>query len=441
MGAALKDGMVAETSGLPPSFFHDPLLGDIWDCILAVQDADGSVDLPRVASELERYDLEESLAIDASGLVDIVGDRARSSSEVHRCVGVVRQAYGDRIMALELSERLRELKEGRHAEELIAGHRSSLTKLEQAGGRPYRTAAQGISDELAAIRRERENPQLKISGLEIPWGLQTAVPGGVPRSKLSILFGPTGTFKSTIINALIRHWAEQDIGKIVKFGLEDPFIFEIQKLLSALAGIPLARIIERDLTDAEMERLERLGAAWTKNIVIIEEVTPTVEEMIRAYRAVPDVVGVVYDYAQMLDWGDDNERVALHKLSLEAHRAGKADNTAQILLSQLREDKQEAADDENKRPKYQWMFGGSSVYKVSKLCIGLYRPWSFFPNGPKSAIDKEMYGQWYNELPKESKGPEWESLVELVLAKNQVGGTRRGQPVYVELDTGIVKEW
>lgn len=441
VGAALKDGRLAEQAGLPPSFFADPLLGDVWDAVLEVQAADGSVDVNRVATELERYDIGDSLPLMLEDLQDLVADRARSDSDRNQAVSTVRRAYADRLFALELSDKLRELKEGKHAEEILGGLQRRMLEVQQTGKRPGRTLAAGITEQVARIAHEVRNPEERRRGLPLPWGLGPEVPGGCPRGKVTLLVGPTGTFKSTVANGWIRHWAQHGDGTIVKFGLEDPFTVEVEKYLSAVTGIPYGRIIERDLTEAEVERLRRVDGGWTQRIEIIEEVTPTVEELIRAYRAVPDVSAVVYDYAQMLDWGDDNERVALHKLALAAHRAGKADLTAQVLLSQIREDKQAEAGNNEKRPKYQWVFGGSSVYKTAKLIVGLYRPWSFFPNGPSCALDKEVYGEWYNGLPADEKAREWKSLLELVLLKNQAGDTQAGCPVHVELETGDISEW
>jgi len=189
-------------------------------------------------------------------------------------------------------------------------------------------------------------------------------------------------------------------------------------------------------TKSELSRLKRCRADWLKNLLVVEEVVPTPTEMIRTYRSVPGVQVVFSDYLQLIDWEGDSERVAIHNFMLQAQRAAKRDKVAHVVLSQLREDKMDEAEG-SKRPRMQWLFGGSAIKNMSKLILGVWQPAKYHakPSGMGKA-GALQYGEWFAQDP-----GRWDSLVEVVIRKNVLGPTGVAVPLVVDLPTGRIKEF
>lgn len=434
---ALLDPSLTETSGVSAANFFDWKWQLVWSALGKVSNTEGAVF--QVAEDLNKSGNLEAVG-GMSGLTDLIVNVPVPDVAPH-IAGVIKDASSTRLLALELGTQLERLQRGESASDVISGLTTSLDDLRLSGSaRSVRSAMELVQDERDRLVDAYENPVDRVAGLPLPWGLQELIPGGCPLSKLSVLFGPTGGFKSTVCNGLVRHFA-QNVAEdqlVVKFGLEDAALLEAQKLVSQLTNLPLSKIVERRLKKDEMARLDALDASWLTRLVIIDDVVPTPDEMIRAYRALGSgVVSVVYDYIQLIDWEGADERIAVHKFCVKAQRAAKRDNVAHLALSQLREDKMDEAEPGNKRPRMQWLFGSSAIKNTSKLILGVYRPWSYFPDPAMlPRADAKQYGGWAKHNPED-----WKRLIEVVIRKNQLGPIDVSLPLLVDLETGAIEEW
>ena len=423
--------------GIRQPHFADRKLGHIYEAARAINSEypGDQISVVSVAQEL-----------DAQGLLEKVGGLKRlrelrlhvpARNEIPKLVTVMRQAALDRDMYELLSKQLAALEGGAHASSLLTKTGEEIARLSQSSGVGDRVvnARVGVQGEVQTLLDTPLDGPTEDVGLPLPWGLQKEIPGGLPFDKVTILFGPTGGFKSTITNGIKRHIARAG-HHVVKFGLEDSTELEHKRIIADLADIPLGKIIERRLSPEERLRLERCDAAWLENITVIDEVIPTADEMIRTYRSLGDVSAVFYDYIQLIDWDNASEQEAIRKFMVTVLRAAKADRVAQVALSQIREDLQENATE--KRPLMQWVFGGKTMSKMAKLALGVWRPWAWYPKGPRamSKADGQFYGEWFTKSPEE-----WPQLAEIVIRKNVLGRINQIVPVLVDLPTNRVEEF
>ena len=432
VGAALFDGNVLADAGLAGPYFLDRQLAHIAETILALH-SDAEAVTPRtVADSLHEQGLLGKVG--GTRALDELQALAARPEERPKLASAVKSAAVDRGYYDVLQAQIRALRGGQRATELVGGAVHDLEDAVSKGvENTYMTAFDGVAAELNRVRDDVLAEQTGIIGL--PWGLETTVPTGLPHDKVSVIFGPTGGFKTTIANGIARHVAQMGY-KVLKFGLEDSASLEYLRIIADQADVPLEHLARRVFTKSELSRLKRCRADWLKNLLVVEEVVPTPTEMIRTYRSVPGVQVVFSDYLQLIDWEGDSERVAIHNFMLQAQRAAKRDKVAHVVLSQLREDKMDEAEG-SKRPRMQWLFGGSAIKNMSKLILGVWQPAKYHakPSGMGKA-GALQYGEWFAQDP-----GRWDSLVEVVIRKNVLGPTGVAVPLVVDLPTGRIKEF
>lgn len=272
------------------------------------------------------------------------------------------------------------------------------------------------------------------SGLPSGVGLERIVPGGIPRDKVTVLFGETGTFKTTLKANIIDAIARSNEGLVLDFSLEDNNELTAQRALSRASGVNYGKFATRDFTAQEQEAIADAAPATLeayKNVVVVGDVVPTADEIIRTARQYSsNLVAVVVDYLTLLDWGSMDERQMINHAMVKFQRAAKRDRVAYIIVSQVNEEKIHGDPRRtDKRPQLRDLFGSSTIKNACKLAVGIYRPSKF--GAPSKGVDKAEYG----ELAARDY-PAYERIIELIVRKNVLGLSDIAVKVDCQVETG-----
>lgn len=325
---------------------------------------------------------------------------------------------------LDTSEKLRKVSE-------------RVERIEQSMGRRLPTLV-----EIAQREVERVLSGEGHSGLPCGLGIERVVPGGIPTDKVTVLFGESGNFKTTVKNAIMLNLARAG-HTVLDASLEDSNELTSQRYLAQLTGIGYGLFSDpSSLTDTDRRNLDATdvgGAA--ANVIMGGEVSPNIDEIIRIaryYKRERGLSAVFVDYIQLLEGPKRfSEREMLTYIMRKAQNAAKRDGIAYIMVSQSNQ-KVEYREAHDKRPKTGDLFGSSTLHQYCKLLIGVYRPskYNFEPPGTRQShtLDR-AYRQLYDTDP--GFEAEYRRLLELHILKNVVGETA---VVHADVDapTGVV---
>lgn len=347
---------------------------------------------------------------------------------------VVRNAHIERQIALlpsdledfDTAEKLRRVSE-------------RVERIEQSMGRRLPTLGEVAKQEVERVLSGEGH-----SGLPCGLGIERVVPGGIPLDKVTVLFGESGNFKTTVKNALMFNLARAG-HTVLDASLEDSNELTSQRYLAGITGVPYGAFSDpSNFGNANRQNLNKYdGEGAAANVILGGELAPNIDEIIRVaryYKRERGLSAVFVDYIQLLEGPKRfSEREMLTYIMRKAQNAAKRDSIAYVMVSQSNQ-KVEYRDSNDKRPKTGDLFGSSTLHQYCKLLIGVYRPskYSYEPPSTKSShtLDR-AYRALYDCDPQFEE--EYRRLLELHILKNVVGETAVVH-ADVHAPTGVVTE-
>lgn len=432
VGRALLDPSYYTTSGLCGNHFGDSRLGLVWDVLgeMIVGGAEISVDT--VAATLDR----EGRLKWAGGLgllcqLPLMDGSALGSPDVIRNAWLVREATTLTQVVPNMLER------GLSGDEILGHLRNRIDEITRENTRSVPTLDEASVAELRRIREDygRISTGVPVNvGLPSGLGLEAYVPGGIPRDKLTLIFGETGTFKTCIKQNIIDAIAIGcPDGLVLDFSLEDSVDLTTQRYLSRISDVPYSRIAARTFEPGDLRKLEEAypaAQAAARRVRVVGDVPGSINEALRLVQQYKrdGLVAVFVDYLQLMSTEWDEIVNILTKMQVSA----KVDKVAWVVVSQVKQEKIEEREDH--RPRLTDVYGGPGIRMCPKLALGIYRPyrWATVP-GPKSKYH-EMY----------ANHPNGEALyadtLEVIIRKNVLGTDEAVIPVLVDRPTGLVRK-
>lgn len=293
------------------------------------------------------------------------------------------------------------LDDGSDPSEVINRVKSFLKKLEHSNPEessiPYGLQSV-VQSEISSISVDFDR---RLSGEHLHYalpsglGLEKIVPGGVPRDKMTMLFGETGTLKTAVKQVMCDAMIKAGY-HVLDFSIEDSKELTAQRFLARHTGIPYNRLAAREISRQEKEQLEAVKEdALTR--YLIEDRGPftldgVMKKVAEARKEYP-VAAVFLDYIQIMDMDSSvlqKEYQQLYNICKIAQRAAKQDNMAWVLVSQVNRNI-EARDD--KRPRLSDMYGSSAMQHACKLAIATYLPAKYEPTPGKLSFWHKFYHQ------------------------------------------------
>jgi len=421
IGRLILDPDLAGECGLAPEHFSNHYCGEVYASILHLSDSKNSVEEIDIVTDLGDGSKEAethwwsfvSRAVVKAATVGVHG-----TISAH-----IRREYGKRATANITSEASQRVQEAHDAADIIEGTIKQLEEIQTLGHTSRATQA----DEAKALLSDLAScGEVEVAGLSSGVGLESVVPGGIPRDKVTVLFGETGTFKTTLKSNIIDAIAKES-GLVLDFSLEDSNSLTLYRAMARVSGVPYSRFATSSFTKGDLEKLSRVGnsdISHLKNITTIGDIPPSADEIIRVARQYKKkgLAAVVIDYITLLDWGRSSERQMLNDAMLKFQRAAKRDGVAYIVVSQLNDERLHERGRADARPILRDLFGSSSLRTACKLAVATYRPGKYGP--PKSKYDKEIYGELYS-----LDSDKYNNIIELWVRKNVLG--EDNVPVYV----------
>lgn len=437
VGLALVDSTQALGTGARAEDFFNPRYRQIWSAIeeLSLDSPEEPVDAIVVGDILSG---RGTLA--AVGGIEFL-TRLAISAGLPSMAG----AYAELVRKGHLTRELRRLgasigetlSNGTDPQDCISQIHSKLEAL--AGGasaEQVTTLAEACRVEIQRVEEflSQEGSSRQSPGLPTGCGLESLVPGGIPRDKVSILFGETGNFKTAVKQIMMDAIARAG-GTVLDFTLEDSEELTAQRYLSRHTGIPYAKISARLLDNVEDLRKADIDPA--ARIYVVGNVPSTIEEAIRVARGLANKVGkldaVFCDYIQLMDIDSSHqgrEAQGLYHICKQAQKAAHRDKTAWVLLSQVNNLLDQRPD---KRPRLGDLYGSSGMKHTCKLAVATYRP-----SKHESTPSKDS--PWYGVFTQHPNGREiYANALELWIRKG-FGRVNQFVPLWVDAPTGRVRE-
>lgn len=428
VGACLLDATTIDKCAVQPEHFGSVVWRAIYETVREVHASGRPLDLVLLAGELERRGAPSSVLLNlAQAAADVP-----TATNADFYADIIR----DRWLTREVNHVADELRNlgNRSGVEMVGLLESKLTHLLVSSGSKLPTLEKVIDDELRAL----SNP-VQV-GLPTGVGLESVVPGGIPIDRVTTIFGESGSFKSTVKNAIVHAVASAG-HVVVDCSFEDSNALTAARWIARDTGISYGAIAARQC--GRMDRYAYPSKAAAGKVIAAGDMAPTVEEVIRVARQYKRVAGaraVVVDYVQLLE-GGSSQKDTLDEAMRRFQILAKRENLAVILVSQVKQDQgmvQYRRSDP--RPQVHDMLGSSALRTGTKLAIGVYRPYNFCrvpldDDGPNS-----MYVQLRNNWP---DGPEafdavYPELLELHVAKQVAGVAPTRVYARVRPETGVI---
>lgn len=421
IGRLILDPDLIDQTGLAPEHFYNKYCGDMYGSILHLSTQKNSVSEVDIITHLSDGNKEAE-----NHWWSFVGKTAANAISTETLTSVadfIRTEYGKRKTALICAEAADAVQEANDAGNIIEATVQKLEEIQTLGKADRPTQAQEAKSLLADLSQLGE---IHTAGLPSGVGLEEIVPGGIPKDKVTVLFGETGTFKTTLKSNIIDSIAKSG-GLVLDFSLEDSNSLTLYRALARLSGVPYARFATSDFRQCDLQNLKKItneDISHLKRIITIGDIPPSADEIIRVARQYKrqGLQAVVIDYITLLDWGRNSERQMLNDAMLKFQRAAKRDRVAYIVVSQLNDERLHERGRVDARPILRDLFGSSSLRTACKLAVATYRPGKYGP--PKTKYDKEIYGELFS-LDREK----YDNIIELWVRKNVLG--EDNLPVYV----------
>lgn len=296
------------------------------------------------------------------------------------------------------------------------------------------TLEQIADDELQRIRLD-----CRPTGLPSGIGLERRVPGGISRGMVTTLFAESGSFKTTVVGNVMLAMGAAGF-KSLFVSLEDSRQLASHRLLARDSGVPYGEIAGGVLDAAQIAQLGLADESRraSRHVWVIDDsvVEPAIDAILHVAADAVTNAGIsclTVDYLQLLE-GRGDERAVLKDAVVKSRRFAAKHNVAVLLISQQNDNNH---DRPNPRPQLRDMFGSSAMRMGSKLIVGMFRPYKYWPE-PSSERDRMsgMYARFLSANP--DHAALYPGILELHVIKNVLGNER---PIHVLIDppTGVLQ--
>lgn len=424
VGAAILDHKVFHEAALKYSQFLNPKYQLAWKTLGKLLDAHDRVD--------------EIMLSDACNGKVTLGDLSKCTLHVEpnntlNWANLVRDSYVQRGVAQLSSEFKKWADSGLTGPQMLDKVHKRIEDLENASEPKLPTLADCATAEIARIK---STSLQELQGLPTGLGIERVVPGGIPRGKVTTVFGESGNFKTTVKNNIVLGIAEAGY-RVLDVSLEDADELTAHRFLAKQTGLNYGRISAGALTEGDREKLELSEQAISigKNVILAGEILPNIDEIIRTARAYKHRGGldaVVVDYVQLLESRNPraSQKEVLDEIMRKSQLAAKRDNMAYIIVSQVKQDVDMRTDHS---PRITDMVGSSAMRTASKLSIGVFRPGLYHDTPPKGSPYAKVVANHPGGLET------YKNILELHFLKNVLGEPRVVVHCLVNPGTGQIK--
>lgn len=363
------------------------------------------------------------------GLAGIAARRAVSAAQSSMSLygNIVRDGWVDtelrrELGALTANERL-------SGPALIDAARAVVGKFALNSASTFATLAHTLDNLVAALGTASDVEY----GLPLGLGLESVVPGGAPRDKVTILFGETGTYKTTLKDNIIDSIVAAG-HNVFNCTLEDKADLTAATYLSRATGIPYARIATNTLAADEIELVQRElpSARVYAERVTVCDVAVTIDEVIKEARRLRlqrgGLSAVFVDYVQRVNKRGREPVTAYNEVVERCQDAAHADRVAYFLVSQVNREKMVRRGDYI--PQLEDLFGSSAFQHGCKLAIATYLPSKYEPD-PSDAAYKRILAERGHDA--------YRQVVDLWIRKNRVGPVDVHVSAHVDRPTGKMR--
>ena len=430
----LIDNKIFTEVSLHYSQFSDLLEREIWISITKIINNNTVADKLTLLTYLENNNKLNS------EITKYIKSLPEPSTPPSSCSDIIRE-NSIRENLGKLARDIYELKEhGKDSDFMLSEISDRLQKIEGLGKRELPTINFVSDNEVNQLRNDMleiiKGKRLRF-GLLTGLGFNSVIPGGIPRGKITVVYGESGNFKTTLKNNIIWGIAKHNDTSVIDCTFEDDNILAAQRFLAKNSGVGYGRIATRKVNSDEVNLLEEFTSIDYGNSVYLGgDIQPNIDEVIRISRAYSNqnnVSCVVIDYIQLMV--DDKQEMdyAMRQLQLSAKR----DNLSYIVVSQVKQDVDfRASQGKDARPRVTDMLGSSTLRTAPKLALGVYRPWHYHKHPEKPTSRKPNYRNLVEEHP---KGLEiYKSILEIWVQKNVLGESEVVIPLLVDLPTGAI---
>lgn len=420
---------------LPPEAFLDPKYRYVWEGVKRVRSEGGEVDALSVGDALEADGKLEAVG----GLAFLGGLVATmpTADNADYWAAKVREGWLTREVLLTGSHVRGQAVAGLRGTDLLAEAQARLERLEGLQERTDPDLATEVERELDALRhdvRARDRGERVVRGLPTGGLLEGIVPGGLPLDRLVLMAGETGTYKSTTKRAILDQVAQAGY-PVLDMSLEDSVELTRQSALARLSGVPLANILNRELSTEDRRKLKAVAGKATqvfRNVTVTGDVPANIDDaiaLVRSYQRSRGIRLVALDYLQLMT--DDRATIAdsFRRLQLAAKR----DRVSWLILSQPSQHKIDDREGAQKRMRLaDMLYGAPGASMFIKLALAIYRP----ANYPRPASNRDPHYEFMQEHPDLH-----EKTLELWVRKNVIGESNVYRRLIVEPDTGRITPW
>lgn len=416
--AAITDNKVYHEVGLPYKYFTDVPAAAAWKAL-------GEL----IESGVDRVD-EFAIQEHTRGACDLA-----TVSGWSLLYSVANVAYWkEQIRESYIKRKITDLAAKVHSwgeitsEEQIGRLHGELEKIELESVPELPTLAQ-----LASAESERlgAGTSSKLQGLPSGIGIERVVPGGIPRGKVTTIFGESGNFKTTVKNNVVHGMATAGF-RVLDVSLEDANELTAHRAIARATGVNYGRVSAGSLSPAEISKVRAFTAdTASENIILAGDILPNIDEVIRIARS-QQVDAVVIDYVQLLESRNPrlSQKEVLDTIMRRCQLAAKRDNMAYIVVSQVKQDVDARSDH---TPKISDMIGSSAMRTASKLSLGVYRPGLYYKTPQKNSAYANLVA---NHPDGERIYP---NVLEIHYLKNVLGEPRVVTHCLVNPGTGTIE--
>jgi replicative DNA helicase len=428
VACALMDNTVRTLAQVEPDHFQDIALRSIWDTMGGLESWDEISLADALGDRLE--------AVGGYAYIGELSCLLATSDNFEKYATTIRDHHLKREVASRCSQILTS-SDSMTGEEMLGSVQDVAHALTASLGRPQRTLAEVVAEEhLKASEGTGDG-----SGLLTGTGVEKWIPGGLPLSKVTTIFADTGTFKTTLINQIMFHFAKLGYPGAL-FPLEDSDELNAQRWLARYSGVSYGNIAGGILTDEERAKIAAIDKEqWSQldMITSFDGIEPKIDKILRECGALAcrpcGLKWVVIDYMQLLE-GRGNPKDVITEAMRKAANFAKRYKVCVIFISQQNDKWQDRKDP---RPTLGDLFGSSAMKQMSKTVLALFRPvehWSD-PTGNDNHPLWGMYSKMWSRKPQLMEKI-YPNIIELWLQKNVLGRKRGMIPLIAKPEVGIL---